>query len=169
EKAAFSRLPQEPEVVAWVLIEDNVQLDLSFVVLLDPFDRCRLAGQCDIQHVAAGPRTQPDASTGVHLDSVDRHRCDGCLVLEQMPLPLVHFVPSSCAGRSPRSTPCSFITCSSDRLSVRSSIRRARGSASRISHFSYSVIVSLRKTSISSISVPSKKSPGLSCAICGWS
>ena len=43
----------------------------------------------------------------------------------------------------------------------------ARSSTAAISRFSSSVSVRMRSVSISSISVPSKKSPGLSGATCG--
>ena len=53
--------------------------------------------------------------------------------------------------------------------SVRSSSSRARSSDAAISRFSSSVSVRIRSESISSISVPSKKSPGLSGAMVGKS
>ena len=48
-------------------------------------------------------------------------------------------------------------------------IAAARGSVARASAFSSSVIVCTRRVSISSISVPSKKSPTLSAATAGKS
>src|SRR6266568_4855447 len=75
-------------------------------------------------------------------------------------------LPSS-TGRRLRMTPCSFINCSGERASVRSRISRARSSPCRISSFSSSVNVMIRRVRISSISVPSQREPGLSGAICG--
>ena len=59
------------------------------------------------------------------------------------------------------------MNCSGGMFSVRSSIWRARSSDCRISRFSSSVMVRIRSESISSISVPSNRAPGLSGAICG--
>ena len=53
--------------------------------------------------------------------------------------------------------------------STRSMISAARGSVARASRFSSSVSVSVRRLRISSISVASNRSPGLSGAMPGWS
>ena len=66
-------------------------------------------------------------------------------------------------------TPCSDAISSSVIVSQRSMIAAARGSVARASAFSSSVIVCTRRVSISSISVPSKKSPTLSGATAGKS
>ena len=66
-----------------------------------------------------------------------------------------------------RETPCRRWRSASASASVRASSARARGSPSAIACFSSSVRVRTRSVSISSISVASKKSPGLSDATCG--
>ena len=58
--------------------------------------------------------------------------------------------------------PCSPSNCSRASASVRASRAPARSSTAAIAPFSSSVSVRIRSVSISSISVPSKKSPGLS-------
>ena len=66
-----------------------------------------------------------------------------------------------------RTAPCTFAIASSVNASVRSRILPRMASPARISCFSASVSVSTRRVSISSISVPSKKSPALSGRNCG--
>src|SRR5680860_329303 len=74
---------------------------------------------------------------------------------------------SLATGRSCRKLPCSLVSCSAVKLSVRSRSCWPRGSVAAISRFSSSVMARMRKERISSISVPSNKSPGLSGAISG--
>src|SRR5580692_67529 len=140
-------------------------MKLALVILFDTLDRGNLARQRQVEDVAALSREQPDAGTSPDLDSTYRETFHGILVFEQLPLPLVHFESST--GRNPRSAPWSFMKCSCGSISVLSRMRRARSSPLRTSAFSSSVKVMMRSVSISSISVPSKRSPGLSGAISG--
>lgn len=71
------------------------------------------------------------------------------------------------AIRGFRKAPCNLINCSGASDSVRSRMPRVRSSVCRISSFSSSVMVRMRSVRISSISLLSNKSPGLSGAISG--
>src|SRR5580765_1189792 len=141
---------------------------IAFIVLLKSFNGGRLSGKRDIEHIAALARMQAHAVTCPDFCSRHYNVVDHCLVFQQLPFPLVHETSLS-SGRRLRKMPCSFMSCSGGSDSVRSRIWRARSSESRISRFSSSVMVMMRKERISSISSPSNRSPALSGAICGKS
>src|ERR1700678_2907784 len=139
---------------------------MIFEILLNGFNDRNLARQRHVENIRLLFGVYANRIAHPQLDAEDAHalrRC--CSFLERIPVP-VHSVPPR-ISRSPRITPCAFSNASEDRPSVRSRIFRARGSPLRISCFSVSVRVSTRSVSISSISVPSKKSPSLSGAILG--
>ena len=68
-----------------------------------------------------------------------------------------------------RIAPCRRSQISGGIASTASTTAAARGSVARASAFSSSVSTSVRRLRISSISVPSNRSVGLSGASCGWS
>src|SRR6185437_468485 len=166
EEEAMPRLPQQAHISTGIIIENHADMTLAFVILLDAFDGGNLPRQCNVHHVAALAWTQSHPASAPHFDSRNLQMIKRHLFFQQLPLPLVHRV-SSLSGRSPRKTPCSFMNCFAGMFSVRSSMARARSSEWLISRFSSSVKVMMRRERISSISVPSNKSPALSGAIWG--
>ena len=86
-------------------------MKLAFVVLLDALDDGDLAGQRDVEHVAAAAGRRRTRSPSLHSMPAISNVIERRLVFEQLPFPLVHCV-SSFSGRRPRSTPCSFMNCS---------------------------------------------------------
>ena len=68
-----------------------------------------------------------------------------------------------------RISPWRLANTSGENPSIRSTMAAARGSVLRASRFSSSVSVRMRSARISSISVASHMSPGLSAATAGWS
>ena len=76
---------------------------------------------------------------------------------------------ASAAGSGSRNTPCRRERASLGRPSTRSMSAATRASVARACRFSSSVSMRVRRVRISSISVASKRSPGLSGATFGWS
>ena len=167
EKEAMTGLTKHTHVPAGIVIQNNANVVLTLVILLDAFDGSGLSrrGRCPLhRHRGAGE----DARGCLASLRLPKFRGDRARVFSSRSCHSHSFIAfSSSTGRSPRITPCSFISCSAGKVSVRSSIWRARSSDWLISRFSSSVRVMIRKERISSISVPSNRSPALSGAIWG--
>src|SRR5580704_8267878 len=159
-------LTKQSHILARVVIQNYADVMLPLIVLFDRFDGGNLSGERDVHHIAARARTQAHAASRRHLDSRNFQTIERRLLLEELPFPFVHWV-SSLSGRKPRRAPCNFMNCSTGMVSVRSSIWRARSSDWLISRLSSSARVMMRNDRISSISVPSNRSPALSGAIWG--
>src|ERR1700726_4008140 len=131
----MTRLAHKAHIFSRIVIQDDTNVVLALIILFDTFDSRSLAGQGNVHYVAtlAGPQSYPASSPD--FNSGNFQMIDWSLVFEELPLPFVHGA-SSLSGRNPRSTPCSFINCSTGMVSVRSSIWRARSSDWRISSFS---------------------------------
>src|SRR5580658_1084152 len=157
-------LAKQAHVLAGIVVQNHTEMLLALVILFDAFDGGDLPGEHDVHYIATFTGSQAHAASDPNLDSRNLQMIKRSLLFEKLPFPLVHAL-SSLSGRSPRSTPCNFISCSTGMDSVRSSTWRARSSDWLISRFSSSVSVMIRKERISSISVPSNRSPALSGAI----
>src|SRR5271156_4598028 len=171
----MARLAQHSDIAPRIIIDNHGHVRLPLVVLFDRFDGRYLSREGDVEHIAALPWAQTDAVPRFDFDAVDHHGHQRWLIFEQIEFPLVHRSSSRAisvlalksAGVMPRNTPCNFMKCSVGMDSVRSSTSRARASLWRISRFSSSLSVRILSAKISSISVPSNRSPWLSGAICG--
>src|SRR5579864_40365 len=166
EEETMARLAHQPDIATRIFVHYHANVELTLVILFDRLNEGCFARECNVKYVAARSGTQPDPAPGAQLPSRDMQCLDRCLGFEKLPFPFVHGVSLPSGWRS-RSVLWSFMRCSADSPSVLSRIFRARASEYRISRFSSSVIVIMRSARISSISVPSKRSPGLSGAICG--
>src|SRR4029079_10626045 len=140
-------------------------LQVALHVLLDALDHRGAAGERQVEDVAALARLEPHAAAGAQRDPVDLDRVGpGALELLPVAWDVAHRI--TCQSRI---VPCRRMISSGVSASVRSRISAARGSDARISAFSASVRLRMLRTSVWSISPPSKRSPGLSGAIRGWS
>ena len=61
KEEAVAGLAQHTQIFAGIVIEHDGKMNLALVILLDAFDDADLAGQREIQDVAAGLRAQADA------------------------------------------------------------------------------------------------------------
>src|SRR6185437_394157 len=166
EEEAMSRAAQCPEILPGVVGHGDRELDAAVVVLEDLVHERGASLKCQLEDVAAGlARGQAHDAAGADDRTVDFHEVSSA-ALEFLPR---RAVVDHRARTSPnsRTAPCRRRISSSVRASVRSRISRARGSESRISRRSCSVIARMFSTSIWSISPESNRSPGLSGAICG--
>src|SRR5271155_388709 len=166
EEKTVAGLAHQADVSAGIFVHDDADVQLALVILFDGFNGGDFAIEREIENVAAGVRPQPDAFAAPDRDAANLKRFERGFIFQRLEFPFVHGA-SLFTARKPRNAPWSFINCSGGRVSVRSRILRARSSDSRISRFSSSVRVMMRNESISSISAPSNKSPGLSGAIWG--
>src|SRR6266568_3406269 len=152
-----------------IIIHCYDQVDAILEILMDDLDRPSFAIKHQIENVST-PFFGAQAHTipGSHLPASNSYRFWWWVILAwEIPTPTTyHPFSPSLKGRRSRIVPCNFMNCSGVSASVRSSISRVRSSC-RICSFSSSVSVMIRKLRISSISVPSKRAPGLSGAICG--
>src|SRR4029079_14201392 len=140
-------------------------LQVALHVLLDALDHRGAAGERQVEDVAALARLEPHAAAGAQRDPVDLDRVGpGALELLPVAWDVAHRI--TCQSRI---VPCRRMISSGVSDSVRSRISAARSQDARISAFSVSVRLRMWRTSIWSISPPSKRSPGLSGAIRGWS
>src|SRR5207248_1043859 len=154
-----------------IFIRRNDQVDAILEILMDDLDPCSLAIKYQIERVGTALfGMQADTIPCSYLLTSNSYRFWRWVILawEIPTLTTHHSFSPSLIGRSSRIAPCSFMNCSGVRTSVRSNISRVRSSC-RICSFSSSVSVMIRKLRISSISVPSKRAPGLSGAVCGES
>src|SRR5262249_18346137 len=152
------------QVLAGVVVHDDGEVDAAVEILLDRLDHCALSGQGQVQNVRPAARPQADAIPLTDLRSADVDALHGPALGPRVPL---RHGPPSPAGRRPRIAPWRPSIWSDPMPSVRASSARARSSTAAIACFSSSVSVRIRSVSISSISAPSKKSPGLSGATRG--
>src|SRR5277367_3963538 len=166
EEKPVAGLAHQADVPAGIFVYHDANVQLALVILFDGFDGGDLAIEREIENVAARVRPQPDAFAAPDRDAANLKGFERSFIFQRLEFPFVHGA-SLFTARKPRNAPWSLINCSCGRVSVRSRILRARSSDSRISRFSSSVRVMMRSDSISSISAPSNKSPGLSGAIWG--
>src|SRR5215469_16892607 len=117
------------------------------VVLLNGLNFGDLSDERQIHYVGSLSRPKAHAIAALQFHPVHLHAFEKRSFFERVPFLHTYSVPAARA-RGLRSSP-------------------SRGSARRISSFSASDMVRTRSVRISSISVPSKRSPGLSSAICG--
>ncbi len=112
---------------AWIVIQYNGDVKLTFKVLFNSLNGCSLSRQCKIENIAARFRCELDAMSRLDKASADMQLLDLRSPLEQQPAVVVHWEPGRCECSS-RIMPCIRMNCSLPRDSVRSNNRLARSS-----------------------------------------
>jgi hypothetical protein len=65
-------LPQQAQIAAWIIVENNRDMRLAFVVLLNALDGCNLPAQRNVQDISALARKEPDAIAYPDFDSLNQ-------------------------------------------------------------------------------------------------
>src|SRR5262245_3677393 len=131
----MARESQQAKISSRIIIQNDGQMDLVFVVLLDGFDGACSACELTVENVPAFSWPQPDTIAWPEVRLEDADVFQGNFLFQKAPFPFVHrLAPPN--RRWPRTAPWSFINRSGESVSVLSSIWRARSSTRRISCFS---------------------------------
>jgi len=97
DKEAMAGLAEQPHIAFGVVLQYHRQLKLALVALFDALDDRGLSRQSHVEDVAARPRAQPHEIAGPQFDPVHLQMVQRGLVLQEVPLPLVH---RSSSGRA---------------------------------------------------------------------
>ena len=139
------------EIFAGVIEQGDRHVNAILEIMFDGLDDGDLNLEREVHDIAA--RVRPQANM----------RADGEMKTGRLAAQIPSFI-EDCGARI---VPCSRLNAAGASDWVRRRSARARASVAAISCFSVSVIARIRKVRISSISVPSNRSPGLSGAMAG--
>ena len=165
KKKRWPGFPSAPRSLSGIVVDRHRQVDPVFKVLFDRRDRGDLSFECHVENVGVGKRPEPHAIAHGIVDSDHANGLEPGWFESRVPVTHVGDPPAGAGARGTYRAGPAIVLLPSD--SVRARTARARSSTAAIAAFSSSVRVMIRSVRISSISVPSKSSPGLSGAIWG--
>ena len=162
EKEPMSRLPQFAQIAAGVVVHDHGELEIALEIFFDRLNRRGLTRKNAVHNVRAPLWPQAHVVALLQIDAEDANAVSlrGVSAKGSQSMPLT--------GRKTAQRAVQFQQVLFRHLLGSLEDGHAPGSPpARISFFSSSVSVKMRRLRISSISVESKRSPALSGAISG--